>query len=60
MTNYKEHLEVYQEQIRTRITDIQARMSKLNDDILKLSTQIQCGTFYNCIEQLEQKEATND
>lgn len=53
--NYKEELEQYQEEIRTKLIDIQSRMVVLNDDILRLSILVQSGRFYNCIEGL-----TND
>lgn len=53
--NYKEELEHYQEEIRTKLIDIQSRMVALNDDILRLSILVQSGRFYNCIKGL-----TND
>lgn len=51
-TNYKEELEQYQEEIRTKLIDIQPRMVALNDDILRLSVLVQSGRFYNCIDGL--------
>lgn len=33
--NYKEEIEQYQEEIRTKLIDIQSRMVALNDDILR-------------------------
>lgn len=50
--NYKEELEQYQEEIRTKLIDIQSRMVALNDDILRLSILVQSGRFYNCLEGL--------
>ena len=55
-TDYKEHLERYQQVVREKITDIQSRMTKLNSDILDLSIYVQSGIFYNCIKELEQKD----
>ena len=53
-TNYKEHLERYQHQVREKIVDIQKRSTQLNRDIHELSVYIQSGIFYNCIKELEQ------
>ena len=53
--NYKKELEHYQEEIRTKLIDIQSRMVALNDDILRLSILVQSGRFYNCMKAL-----TND
>ena len=53
-TDYKEHLERYQHQVREKIIDIQKRMNELNSDVLDLSIYIQSGIFYNCIKELEQ------
>ena len=55
-TNYKEHLEHYQEVIREKITDIQKRSTQLNRDIHELSVYIQSGIFYNCLKELEQPQ----
>ena len=55
-TDYKEHLERYQQVVREKITGIQSRMTKLNSDIHELSVYVQSGIFYNCIKELEQKE----
>lgn len=50
--NYKEELEHYQEEIRTKLIDIQSRMVALSDDILDLSIYVQSGIFYNCMKGL--------
>lgn len=50
--NYKEELEHYQEEIRTKLIGIQSRMVTLNDDILRLSILVQSGYFYNCMKGL--------
>lgn len=51
-TNYKEELEHYQEEIRTKLIDIQSRMLTLHSDILDLSVYVQSGFFYNCMKGL--------
>ena len=51
-TNYKEELEHYQEEIRTKLIDIQSRMLALHSDILDLSVYVQSGIFYNCMKGL--------
>lgn len=53
--NYKEELEHYQEEIRTKLIDIQSRVTALNKDVLDLSIYVQSGIFYNCTKAL-----TND
>ena len=44
-TNYKKELEHYQEEIRTKLIDIQSRMLALHSDILDLSVYVQSGIF---------------
>lgn len=60
--NYKEELEQYQEEIRTKLIDIQSRMVALNDDILRLAILVQSGRFYNCLEGLanDRQKTDND
>lgn len=41
--NHKEELEHYQEEIRTKLIDIQSRMVTLNDDILDIITKAKDG-----------------
>lgn len=58
--NYKEELEHYHEEIRTKLIDIQSRINALNNDILDLSIYIQSGIFHNCIKGLTNDKQRTD
>ena len=58
--NYKEELEHYQEEIRTKLIDIQSRINALNNDVLDLSIYVQSGIFHNCIKGLTNDKQRTD
>lgn len=54
--DYKNELNHYQEEIRSKIIDLQKRLNEIDKDLVDLSVYIQSGIFYNCIDKLENKE----
>ena len=54
-TDYKEYLNSYLLDIKSKIIDLNKRLVKISRDMQELNTTIQNGVIPNCLNQLENK-----
>ena len=54
-TDYKEYLNSYLLDIKSKIVDLNKRLVKISSDMQELNTTIQNGVIPNCLNQLENK-----
>lgn len=54
-TDYKEYLNSYLLDIKSKIIDLNKRLVRISSDMQELNTTIQNGVIPNCLNQLENK-----
>ena len=54
-TDYKEYLNSYLLDIKSKIIDLNKRLVKISSDMQELNTTIQNGVIPNCLNQLGNK-----
>lgn len=54
-TDYKEYLNSYLLDIKSKIIDLNKRLVRISSDMQELNTTIQNGVIPNCLNRLENK-----